>query len=260
MRLLRRPGLIGPLLIILGFWLSATAFAQSALNSAMSLGLLHSLSQAQQQAIMSRLGEGVGGLSGYSGLSGLGIQDFSCQTQLTQPQQFQQQEAVQKKHLELLRQKAMLALKGGDCVVVDTGFHLAPRPAGRSQFALLRQAYAAHGLSQTQRASALSALGGGSATATAALTSHADVAKGSANEPSLNPKGSRMSPGQQDRIKVMVLAIRGHNPYQFSPNGEFYLRGFAPINVLPPTGDQATLRLSVVSAFGIARPSSRIES
>ena len=251
MRLLRRPGLIGPLLVILGFWLPTAAFAQSALNSAMSLGLLNSLSQSQQQAIMSRLGGvgglgGLGGLSGYSNLSGLGISGLSSQAEL---QQMQQLQAVQKKRMELLQQEAIPELKGGDWVVVEIGFQLAPRPAALSQSALLQQAYAAHGLTQTPSASSLSALGGNSAAAAAALPSLATTATANANAPNLSPKWSQMSPAQQDRIKAMVMAIRDHNPYQLSPNGELYLPGFAPINVLGLTEDQATLRLSVVPSF-----------
>ena len=245
MRLLRRLGLIGPLLVVFGFWFS-TAFAQSALNSAMSMGLLNSLSQSQQQAIMSHLGVG-GGLSGIGGLSGLGglggIQGLASQAQL---QQLQQQEAVQKKRQALGRQAAMPELKGGDWVVLEIGFHLAPRPAALSQAALLQQAYAGQGLSPAQSASALSALRAGGVNGAASLQATGNAATSSANAPYLNPKWSQLSSGQQDRIKAMVFAIRDHNPYQLSSTGELDLPGFAPINVLGLTEDQATLRLSVV--------------
>ena len=245
MRLLRRPGLFGPLLVILGLWFSA-AFAQSALNSPTALGILSNLSSSQQQAIMSRLG-GAGGLGGVNGLSGIG--GLVGQAQL---QQLEQQQAVQAKRQALLRREVIPELKGGDWVVIEIGFHLAPRPTTLSQAALLQQAYAAQGLGQGgvqgQNLSALSALQGESATGAAGLETNANSLAAGA-EPHLSLTWSQLSPEQQNRIKAMVLAIRDHNPYQLSPDGKLDLPGLAPIDVLGLTEDQATLRLSVVPAF-----------
>ena len=249
MRLLRRLGFVGPLLVIFGLWFPA-AFAQSALNSSTAMGLLNSLSPSQQQAIMSRLGgsgilSGLGGLGGgVSGLSGLGLQGLSSEAEL---QQLQQQQAVQQKREALLQQEANPELKGSDWVVVEIGFNLPPRPTALSQAALLQQAYAARGLSQQQGASALSALQAGAVNGTAGPQSNSKSAThGGA---SLSPAWSQLSPGKQKRIIAMAQSIREHNPYQLSPDGTLSLPGFAPINLLGLTQDQATLRLSVVPAF-----------
>ena len=262
MRLLRCPGLVALLLVILGFWLPGASFAQSALTSGTAQQLLQSLSPSQQQAIMSRLGGGsaigglggIGGFSGIGGLSGLGgLGGLNSQAEM---QQLQQQMAVEQKRQELAQQELIPELKGGDWVVIQIGLHLPPRPATLSQAGLLQQAYATQGLgqiqglSQKQSTAALSALQSGALSGAAGpAASHPLSPGGTGSQSPLSTQWAQLSPAHQERIKAMVLAIRDHNPYQLSPTGALDLPGLPPVNVLGLTEDQATLRLSVVPAF-----------
>jgi polysaccharide export outer membrane protein len=258
MRLLRFPGFV-PLLVVLGLWLPAASFAQSALSAALSSGtaqqLLQSLSPSQQQAILSRLGA-AGGIGGLNGLGGLASQ--------AELQQLQQQMAVQQKRQEILRQSVVPQLKGGDWVIVEVGVTLPPLPSSESfgESALLQQAYGSQSGSSAGQIPSLSALQSGSfgaAGAGAAALSQTPAAalqplpsglsQLAPELPMLTPALAQMNPEDLTRIATMIRAIREHNPYQLSPDGTLSLPDFAPIDLLGLTQSQATLRLSVMPEF-----------
>ena len=54
---------------------------------------------------------------------------------------------------------------------------------------------------------------------------------------------------QRDRLQPLVDLIRSRNPYRLSHDGALTLPGFAPINVLGLSDEQATMRLSVEPAL-----------
>jgi polysaccharide biosynthesis/export protein len=245
MRLMRRGlwPLAGLLLAAFsGLWLiaaSAQAQTSSLGSSAGALALLQGLSPAEQQAILGRitgagtLGPGTTELNNYPG--GLG------QLNQGQLQLLEQEMAIRQRRLGEEQQPLVPVLKGGDWVIIEIGFHLAPRPASETSLAL-QQAYA----SQLQGTNlspaslkALQALQGGSGSNAAALAQ--------ASTAVTSP--TQLSAADKQRLAALMDVIRSRNPYQLSPDGELTLPGFAPIALLGLTQDQATLRLSVVPAF-----------
>ncbi len=261
MHLLRRLGpLVGPLLIILAAWLPAVSLAQSAVNSATAIGLLHSLSQSQQQAILSRLGGGTGaGL--LQNQLGPGMLSEAVQ------QQLQQQLAVQAKREALTKQPLIPTLKGGDWVIVELGVTLPPRPVTESS--MLQQAYGLRGGgllapgSPSLQGSSLTDLQGAAPggvavgpiaeaqnnSATSMQPLPADLSRLAPELPQLTPDLARLTPSALKQIAAMIREIREHNPYQLSADGTLSLPGFTPIALIGLTQDQATLRLSVMPAF-----------
>ena len=242
MRLLQRLGLLlAPLFLVLGLGLSATTSAQSALGSATGLSglaLLNSISPAQQQAIMSRLGPGGAALGSPF------LQSSGTMTQ-SELQQLEQQQAVQARRAALKQKPVIAQLKGGDWVIVQIGVQLPPLATSA-------------GLQQT----ALSATGGGvaqtlSGSATSGATKMpliADVPLNTVGLPSaevqeIPPDLAALSPVEKARINDMMRSIRAHNPYQLTRSGMLDLPGFAPIALLGLTPADATLRLSVVPAL-----------
>ena len=233
MRLLRRVGpLAGLLLMVLGFGLSSTAFAQSALNSALGLSLLNSVSPMQQQAVMSRLG-------GTSGFSGAYLPQSGLMTQ-SELQQLQQQQAVAAKR-RALRVKAVIPeLRGGDWVVVQVGVTLPPRTSSS--------------LRSTSTTPSSSALGLGALPGTPGASVQPPVMPipdvpltddllSGAQQKLVPPELMRLSVHQRQRIDAMMKEIRDHEPYQLTPGGNLDLPGFAPIPLLGLTAVDATLRL-----------------
>lgn len=256
MRLLRCVGpLAGLLLVLLGVGFSSAASAQSALSSATGLSglaLLNSISPAQQQAIMSRLG----GAAGF----GTSAQSQSMLNE-SELQQLQQQQAVQAKRQALEEQSVLPVLQGGDWVVVQIGVTLAPSTASPLQPAALHGSSASASSQKLQ----LSALQSGSAssgnaslppgTAIPNIPVHTGGASSSASAVYASelqlvpPELASLNARQKQRINAMMQEIRDHNPYQLTPNGNLDLPGFAPIPLLGLTEADATLRLSVVPAF-----------
>ncbi len=247
MRLMRRLGPVaGVLLAFLGSWLiAAPAQAQtSSLGSNPSaFALLQGLSPTEQQAILGRItgagtfGPGTTQLNNYPGALGQLGQSNQTQTQL-----LEQEMAVQQRRLGEEQQPLIPVLKGGDWVIVEIGFHLAPRAASQSVLAL-QQASAAQAQGANlspQSLQALQALQGGAA-------GNGAVSLAQASTP-VTPY-TQLSAADKQRLTALMDIIRARNPYQLSANGELTLPGFAPIPLLGLTEDQATLRLSVVPAF-----------
>jgi polysaccharide export outer membrane protein len=241
MRLLRRLGpLAGPLLVILGCGLSAVSYAQSALNSATGLALLHSLSSTQQQAIMGRLG-------GTSPLGSTLLQPSGLMTQ-SELQQLEQQQAVQAKRQALTQKAVIPELKGGDWVIVQIGVHLPPPSASpRLQPVSMNAA----GVPSSMQLGALQSGAIGRASHGVPIAdipmSTAGLSATAAREVPAELEG--FSPQEKARLNAMMQSIRAHDPYQLTRNGMLDLPGFASIPLLGLTEADATLRLSVVPAF-----------
>ncbi len=244
MRLLRRLGpLVGSLLLLLGSAFSTVSFAQSALNSATGLALLHSLSSSQQQAIMSRIGGG----AGYGGSL---LQPSGLMTQ-SELQQLEQQQAVQSKRQALTKSVSVIPqLEGGDWVIVQIGVHLPPAPASIPP---QLQASSAGGASAAQ-AMSVSALQNGASGAMAQGVPIADIPATTNGLPQAEIQEiptalMSLSAAEQAQINAMMRSIRDHDPYQLTRNGMLDLPGLAPIDLLGLTPADATLRLSVVPAL-----------
>jgi polysaccharide biosynthesis/export protein len=219
---------------ILGSWLlAATAHAQTTSLSNEGLSqLFQGLSPAEQQQLQGTFGgQGMFGTgSTVTGQAGLQNQ--------AQLQQLQEQNAVRQRRMQEEEQPIIPLLKGGDWVIVEIGFALAPR-ATSPQSSALQQAAAAQqsgtlSAQQIQQLKNLQASGG-----SAALAS---LAQG------VTP-GAALGTADQQRLAAVVSMIHNHNPYQLSANGELTLPGFPPVPLLGLTEDQATLRVSVVPAF-----------
>ena len=240
MRLLRRLGpLAGPLLVILGLGFSAVSSAQSALNSATGLALLHSLSSSQQQAIMGRLG-------GTSPLGSTLLQPSGLMTQ-SELQQLEQQQAVQAKRQALTQKPVIPELKGGDWVIIQIGVQLPP-PSPQLQ------AVSTQGAAGAAQSLPLSALQGGVAGGAQKIVPIADIPMNTYGLPAdevqeIPAPLNALSPGEKARLNAMMRSIRDHDPYQLNREGMLDLPGFAPISLLGLTPADATLRLSVVPAF-----------
>jgi polysaccharide biosynthesis/export protein len=251
MRLMRRPfgPLAGLLLVFLGLGLTAaSAQDQTSLSSSASsnpLALLQGLSPSEQQSILGRitgagtLGTGTSEINNFPGVMGQFGQLSQGQLQL-----MEQEEAIRQRRLGEEQQPLIPILRRGDWVIVEIGFHLAPRPESESALALQQsynaQVLGSNGLSQ-QNLQALQALQGG------ASGSSGTAALAQASTP-VSPS-SQLTTADRERMTVLMDVIRSHNPYQLSPDGELMLPGFAPIPLLGLTQDQATLRLSVIPAF-----------
>ena len=242
MRLLRRLGpLAGPLLLILGLGFPAVSCAQSALNSATGLALLHSLSSAQQQAIMGRLGAG-------SAFGGSLLQPSGLMTE-SELQQLEQQQAVQAKRQALTQKPLIAELQGGDWVIVQIGVQLPP-----SSTSPQLQAVSAQGTAGAAQSLPLSGLPGGATGGAQQLVPIADIPISTYGLPRSEAQEvpselAALTPREKARINTMMRSIRAHNPYQLTRDGMLDLPGFSPISLLGLTPADATLRLSVVPAF-----------
>src|SRR5215469_5680706 len=148
MRLMQRP--IGPLAGLLvafwGLWLIATsAQAQTSTfgSSDNPLTLLQGLSPSEQQSILGRisgagtLGTGTSELNNFPGALGQGGQYNQGQLQLLQEMEIRQRRLGEE------QQSLIPILRGGDWVIIEIGFRLAPRPATSNPTALQQQETAA---------------------------------------------------------------------------------------------------------------------
>ena len=235
MRLMRRPlGLLAGLLtaiLALGLPLRPACAQTAAMSSPTdALQMFQGLSPQEQQAILSRLGGGAGGLGAAQGqLGSLGSAGQGLQEQMTLRRRRQQEE----------QPPLIPVLEGGDSVIVQIGFQLAPAPVSESAQALQQLYSAQAGSTSSQRMQELQALQG-TAAANAPAATQATIP--------VTPTAELTSAERQQLTAMMVL-IRSRNPYQLSPDGVLSLPGFSPIALLGLTEQQATLRLQVVPAF-----------
>ena len=75
------------------------------------------------------------------------------------------------------------------------------------------------------------------------------AASGAAPPAAPAPSQAPQTQQQRDRLQPLVDLIRSKNPYRLSHDGALTLPGFAPINLLGLSDDQATMRLSVEPAL-----------
>lgn len=244
MRLMRLPfgPLVGWVFAIFSLWLLAgTALAQTSPSSGGGglMQLFQGLSPEEQQAIMNQLGSGGALGTGTTALT----PGFARSLESSNLSQLQQQAfAVREKLARENVQPLIPILKGGDWVIIEIGFTLPPLQTSARSNASLQQVLAAQGASgaalspQTLRTlQSLQGVPGNAAAAGRAAIPAAPAAE--------------LSPADKERLTALMNIIRAHDPYQLSPTGELMLPGFAPIPLLGLTEDQATLRLSVVTAF-----------
>jgi hypothetical protein len=148
MRLMRCPlgPLAGLLFAFLSLWLLAApvqAQTSSSLGSGDPFSLLQGLSPSEQQSILGRisgagqLGAGTTELNNFPGYN-LG-QMSSGQMQL-----MEQELAIRQRRLQEEQQPVIPILRGSDWVIIEIGFHLAPRPSSQASLAL-QQASGAQG-------------------------------------------------------------------------------------------------------------------
>jgi protein involved in polysaccharide export with SLBB domain len=227
--------------------------------------MFQTLSPDEQQAIMNQLSSG-GALGPGTSALNFGQSGTMGQSQL----QLQQQMLVQQKRAQMQQQSLIPLMMGGDWVIVEIGFHLSARPSTTPSGMGLQQALGSQqqgqlGQSGTPSAGTLSA--GALASEAGSLSSGGETvspqtlqalqsslqggsgnAAGSATaQPSTAAAPtSPMSADDLARLTAIINMIRGHNPYQLTPDGELVLPGFTPIPLLGLTESQATLRLSVV--------------
>lgn len=220
--------------------LPGLAHAQtSALSSSTdALQLFQGLSSEEQQAILGRLGAG-GGAAGGLGMLGGSQGQLGA---LSQMGQLQQGLTPRRPRREEEEERPLIpTLRGGDWVIIQVGFQLAPPPATASTSPqALQQMYSAQGgAPSAQSLQALQALQG-SAAGSAAQQAQAYVP--------VVPVSQLTTP-EKRQLRAMMQLIRSRNPYQLSADGVLTLPGFAPIPLLGLTEQQATLRLQVVPAF-----------
>jgi polysaccharide biosynthesis/export protein len=260
MRSLRRPfgPLAGWVFAFLGLWLIAgSAYGQASggggggggIGGGGLMQMFQGLTPDEQQTIMNQLGSGGALGSGTTALT-FG-QSLGNMTQAQMQQLQQQMISVREKRAQQEQQPAIPLLQGGDWVIVEIGFHLAPRTptAARPNTAALQQALGSQGGS-----SALSGLSSLSPQTLQALQSSVQGGSGNSTADATQPSAAmapagNVSMADSERLNALMSMIRDHNPYQLSPDGELMLPGLPSVPLLGLTETQATLRLSVVPAF-----------
>ena len=222
--------------------LPGLAHAQtSALSSSTdALQLFQGLSSEEQQAILGRLGAG-GGAAGGLGMLGGSQGQLGA---LSQMGQLQQGLIPRRPRREEEEERPLIpTLRGGDWVIIQVGFQLAPPPAtAATSPQALQQMYSAQGGAGAPSAQSLQALQAlqGSAAGGAGQQGQAYVP--------VVPVSQLTTP-EKRQLRAMMQLLRSRNPYQLSADGVLTLPGFAPIALLGLTEQQATLRLQVVPAF-----------
>jgi polysaccharide biosynthesis/export protein len=262
MRVLRRR-LVG----LACFFLSMTVFlatsdqvyGQSASPSADQLQMFQNLTPDQQQAIMQSLGGNAGGLGGASGLGQ--SQNSSTTDRLGQSRQNADNQdgfsngsnALRRPSEEdELREQNVPGLHGDDSVIIEVGFHLAPRSGA------VNSQPSATGQQQLPTPQNLQALQAAQAAQGANPNQNQNPNQFGNNQP-----GNSASNQQPDdrfnpepltdrdvkRLKELIELIRSKNPYQLTHDGDLILPGFADIPLAGLTDEQATMRLRVEPIF-----------
>jgi polysaccharide biosynthesis/export protein len=243
MRLMRRP--FGPrarlLLVFFGLWLLVgSAHAQTSAGGGSS-DLFQGLTSEEQQAVLGRLGGNNlgGGTTELNQIPGqLGAGGALSQSQ---QQEFEQEMEVRRQRAQEEEQPLVPVLNGGDWVIVQIGFQLAPAAVSQSSQAIQQQLSGSQAAELTpQRLQALQALQGSASSGASALTQAASASSQSLSE---------LTDDQKKQITALVELIRSRDPYQLSADGVLTLPGFAPIPLLGLTEQQATLRLQIVPDF-----------
>jgi polysaccharide export outer membrane protein len=204
------------------------------------LQLFNSLTPAQQQAIMQRLGQGsgtgtgigTGGLTGlFGGSLGLGLGTSSA----TQQALLQSQVQGQRRQTELLQQET-LNLKPGDTVLIDIAL------PGDARFAQMLQQSAL----QSQ---GMQALPGTLGATLPAVNSGQNVAAAARAQEQPTQPAEQLEATERQRLTDLVSLIRSRNPYQLDRDGNLLLPGFAPILLAGLSEELASRRVAAVPAL-----------
>lgn len=159
------------------------------------------------------------------------------------------------------------ALKREDWVIVEIDYQLPPRPvpaylqalyassqsAGLAGAAPSSTAPAAPNSAQTAAAQVSAQTGVPSSTPGPAAQSTATSRQGqiitNVNGSPVTPFETQLTDDERMRLDALMTLIRARNPYRLSRDGALALPGFAPIDLLGLTEEQATLRLKIEPAF-----------
>ena len=212
------------------------------------LQMFQSLSPEQQDAIMKQLGVsgGAGGILGLLGGGSAGQGSQGAQGRRGQATAANRGRGT-RRAARRSRDSRNTGLNADDWVIV-----LAELPANKARADTGTPATAA-----TPAAAPALAPGSGAGLpgnvaanpATQAQIASLLAASGAAPPAAPAPPPDMQTQQQHDRLQPLVDLIRSRNPYRLSHDGALTLPGFAPINLLGLSDEQATMRLSVEPAL-----------
>jgi protein involved in polysaccharide export with SLBB domain len=151
--------------------------------------------------------------------------------------------------------------KADDWVVIEVDFFLPPRPPNLQTLSALGAASSAQSLQALTNAAPVNALTASTANPLAALAPGAAAVPGAGfapgaagsgvngTGPQFSVAGRKLTDDDRKRLQGMIDLLRSKNPYHLSRDGALILPGFAPVQLLGLTDDQATLRLKVEPAL-----------
>jgi polysaccharide biosynthesis/export protein len=206
--------------------------------------MFQSLSPDQQEAIMKQLGVS-GGAGGILGLLGGGSTSQGSQGAQGRRGQSTGNQPGKEEGGEEETTPEPTGLNGDDWVIV-----LADLPGNKTT------APAPSSLGAPPAAAPAPGPGAGALSpnaapnpATQAQIASLIAASGATPPATATPPPDLQTQQQRDRLQPLVDLIRSRNPYRLSHEGALTLPGFAPINLLGLSDDQATMRLSVEPAL-----------
>ena len=235
---------------------SDQVYGQSATPSADQLQMFQNLTPDQQQAILQSLGGNAGALGG---LTGQGQQGQSATDRQGQSRQNPDNNADTSNNRNLRpseedeqREQNVPGLHGDDWVIIEVGFHLAPRSgAVNAQTPATGQQLTPQNLQALQAAQAAQ---GGNLNPPQNLNQYQFGNNQPGNTASNQQPDERFNPeplSDRDvkRLKDLIELIRSKNPYQLTHDGDLILPGFADIPLAGLTDEQATMRLRIEPIF-----------
>lgn len=218
------------------------------------------LTPDQQQAIRNALSG-----AGQAGGSDTGVRRPSDLNQADQQEQLQQmrREGQRRAQDEDDTEPLVPKLKREDWVIVEIDYKLPPRPVppylqalypSTAETALEAPAANAQNVPGSAQAAAsqIAAQTGvpnsGASPAAAATTPGGQVIT-NANGSPVTPFELQLTEDERTSLDALMTLIRSRNPYRLSRDGALALPGFAPMDLLGLTEEQATLRLKVEPTF-----------
>jgi polysaccharide export outer membrane protein len=255
---LRRPMLLACVGLLQFVAFAGPALAQIDKSQIDPAQILQSLGSDQQGSIMDRLSGDQTDQNnpGPADNSQLGQQQNERKKP---PKSLEQRKAEQEQAQEL--NSLFPIYKGDDWVVVEVDFFLPPRQQSLQTLAALGAASSAQSLQTLAGVSPTGALTAGAANPLSALAPGAAAVPGAGfapgaagngvngTGPQFSVAGRKLSDDDRKRLQGVIDLIRSQNPYHLSRDGALMLPGFAPIQLLGLTDDQATLRLKVEPAL-----------
>jgi protein involved in polysaccharide export with SLBB domain len=256
MRVLRRRlGLLAcfflSMLVVLAS--SDQAYGQAGAPSADQMQMFESLTPEQQQAILQSLGGSAGGLGALSG-QGSSTTDRQGQSRQNTDNQDNANNGRRPSADDEEREPVIPVLRGDDWVIIEVGFHLAPRSSQANNLPGAGQQFPTPQNLQAYQA-ALAAQGGNS-------NSNQNPNQLGNNNNNQSPNNSSSNSDMDERfapepltdrdvkrLKDMIELILSKNPYQLTHDGDLILPGFADIPLAGLTDEQASLRLKIEPVF-----------